>query len=244
MRIFMEYLRVGNKVIEYELRKSSKAKRINVAIKDQRMSVAVPTGYTMEYAKNFLESHKELLLKHFLKHLSKTNSKSPKEYVSGEKFLYRGRNYPLLVEMSSGSEYFALFKGSRIVASIPSTLLPDEQRPFIQKLIKEWYIGQAAKLLPEQVEYYSKLLNIPYKKLKIKDQKTRWGSCSNKGNINLNWRIIMAPNQVVAYVIIHELSHLRFMNHSKDFWKLVEQHLPDYKKWRKWLTENGKELFI
>ncbi|RNC28661.1 MAG: hypothetical protein AWM53_01321 [Candidatus Dichloromethanomonas elyunquensis] len=238
----MEYLTVGNYVIEYELYKSTKAKKINVTMKDQRFKVAVPEAFSMEYAKNFLEDHKELLLKHFLKYLSQANSRSPKKYVDGEKFLYRGRNYPLLVVKTFGPEFYALFKGSRIVVNISSNLLPLQQVPLIKKLVEEWYIGQASKLLPEQVEFYSKLMGISYQKLKIKDQKTRWGSCSNKGNINLNWRIIMAPNQVVAYVVIHELSHLRFMNHSKDFWKLVELHLPDYKKWRKWLTENGKEL--
>ena len=112
----------------------------------------------------------------------------------------------------------------------------------VKSLIEDWYKGQAQKLLPEQVDYYSRLLCATYNKLRIKDQKTRWGSCSNKGNINLNWRIIMAPHQVAAYVIIHELAHLKHMNHSKDFWKTVEESLPGYKKWKKWLTQNGKEL--
>jgi predicted metal-dependent hydrolase len=240
----MEYLRVGNKVIEYELRKSSKAKRVNVTIKNQRVRVAVPTGFTLEYAKNFLEDNKEWVLKHYQKQVSQAKGVLPKKYISGEKFLYRGRNYPLVFEDTSAWDQYALFKGSRIVAYIRPNFPPEEQSILVKKLIEEWYIGQAEKLLPEQVEYYSKLLDIPFKKLKIKDQRTRWGSCSNKGNINLNWRIIMAPNQVVAYVIIHELAHLRFMNHSKDFWKLVESYLPDYKKWKKWLAENGKELSL
>ncbi len=238
----MEYLRIANKVIEYELRKSSKAKRVNITIKNQRVTVAVPTGFTFEYAKKFLEDNKEWVLKHFQKQVCQAKESHPKQYVTGEKFLYRGRNYPLVIEEISNFDQHALFKGSRIVAYIPPNIPADYKPALIKRLIEEWYIGQAEKILPEQVEYYSKVLNIPYKKLKIKDQKTRWGSSSNKGYINLNWRIIMAPNQVVAYVIIHELSHLRFMNHSKDFWKLVESFLPDYKKWKKWLVENGKDL--
>lgn len=238
----MEYLKIGNKVIEYELRKSSKAKNVSVTINNQRVRVTVPTGFTFEYAKNFLENHKEWVLKHLQKQQNLTSGCLPKRYMSGDKFLYRGRSYPLVIEATSSSDFYALFKGSRIIAYVPSGLPPEEQCLLVNKLIDKWYIGQAEKILPEQVDYYSRLLAIPYNKLKIKDQKTRWGSCSNKGNINLNWRIIMAPNQVVAYVIIHELAHLRHMNHSKEFWKMVEKYLSDYKKWKKWLMDNGKEL--
>lgn len=238
----MEHLKIGSKIIEYELHKSSKAKRVSITIKNQRIRVAVPTGFTFEYAKNFLEEHKEWVAKHLQKQQTQSKNPLPKKYVAGERFLYRGRNYPLVIEDTSGPEFYATFKGSRIVAYIPTGLPAKEQSRLVKDLIEQWYIGQAEKLLPEQVDYYSRTLGIAYKKLKIKDQKTRWGSCSNKGNINFNWRIIMAPNQVVAYVIIHELSHLKYMNHSKDFWKMVEQFLPDYKKWKKWLVENGKEL--
>lgn len=239
----MEYLRIGSKVIEYELRKSSKAKRVSISIKNSRVRVAIPSGFTFEYAKGFLEDNKEWVLKHLQKQLLTSQKVTPKYYTSGEKLLYRGRSYPLIIEEEIiPTEYFAVFKGSRIVVNIPPSLALDKKPQMVKHLIEEWYKGQAQKLLPEQVDYYSKMLNTPFNRLKIKDQKTRWGSCSNKGNINLNWRIIMAPHQVAAYVIIHELTHLKHMNHSKDFWKVVEESLPDYKKWKKWLTLNGKEL--
>lgn len=238
----MEYLRIGSRVIEYELRKSSKAKRVSISIKNSRVRVAIPTGFTFEYAKTFLEDNKDWVLKHLQKQILISQKVKPKQYTSGEKLLYRGRSYPLVIEEVVATEYFAVFKGSRIVVSIPPRLAPDKKTLMVKLLIEEWYKGQAQKLLPEQVDYYSKILNTPYNKLKVKDQKTRWGSCSNKGNINLNWRIIMAPHQVAAYVIIHELTHLRHMNHSKDFWNMVEESLPDCKKWKKWLALNGKEL--
>ena len=238
----MEYLKIGNTVIEYELYTSTKAKKVSVTIKNQRVRVAIPMGLSLDYAKNFVEENKEWILTHFQKHLSQSGNFSPKKYVSGEKLFYRGRKYPLLIEETSESNYYALFIGSRIMVYVPPGLSPENQSTLAKKIIEEWYRGQAEKLLSEQVSYYSKLLAISFNKLKIKDQKTRWGSCSNKGNINLNWRIIMAPNQVAAYVIIHELTHLKYLNHSKDFWKKIEQYLPDYKKWKKWLAGNGKEL--
>jgi hypothetical protein len=81
-------------------------------------------------------------------------------------------------------------------------------------------------------------------KVVIKDQKTRWGSCSKKGNINLNWRLIMAPLHVIDYVVVHELCHLKVMNHSKDFWNLVESIQPNNHERRRWLKVNGNRLGI
>lgn len=238
----MEYLQVGKRIIEYELRKSSKAKKMSISVKNCKVTVVVPTGFTFQYARNFAENNKDWILKQLEKQTSLKNSFMCRKYVSGERFLYRGRKYPLKIIQTADANYQVVFKGSRIIVYIPEKLSAKEQTNMVRELVNKWYRGQAEKLLPEQVEYYSKLMNIPYNKLKIKEQKTRWGSCSSKGNINLNWRIIMAPNQVMAYVIIHELAHVKYMNHCQEFWKTVSDFLPDYKKWKKWLAENGRYL--
>lgn len=104
------------------------------------------------------------------------------------------------------------------------------------------YRNQARKIFPERIRYYEPLLGVRANQIHIKDQKTRWGSCSSKGNINLNWRLILAPQEVMDYVIIHELCHLKEMNHSKAFWELVEQICPDYRERKKWLKENADKL--
>ncbi len=83
---------------------------------------------------------------------------------------------------------------------------------------------------------------ISYNKFRLSSAKTRWGSCSRKRNINLNWRLIFAPPGILDYVIMHELSHLTHMNHSKAFWAHVERMMPDYKTHRAWLKKNGRLL--
>ncbi|UWG97701.1 M48 family metallopeptidase [Dehalobacter sp. DCM] len=243
----MDYLRIGNRVIEYELRKSKKAQRLVMTIKGSKMIVSVPGFVTFAYARNYLESHKHQILKKLEKIQAKaTNNNFTKNYISGEKHLYRGRYYPLHIEemkgSTKGSGTFAEFVGSRIHITITPGLTEQEKSNEAKRLLEQWYISQAKKLLPEQVDYYAKQLNLSYSVLRIKDQKTKWGSCSSKKAINLNWRIIMAPNQVIAYVILHELVHLKHMNHSRDFWVTLESYFPDYKKWRKWLKDNGNEL--
>lgn len=100
----------------------------------------------------------------------------------------------------------------------------------------------ALKVILVKVKNYASLMNVQYGRITIRNQKTRWGSCSSKGNLNFNCLLMLAPDEVVDYVVIHELCHLIEMNHSKAFWKQVEQMMPDYKKHRKWLKDHGNEI--
>lgn len=100
----------------------------------------------------------------------------------------------------------------------------------------------ALKVIPEKVKYYARIMNVSYGRITIRNQKTRWGSCSAKGNLNFNCLLMLAPDEVVDYVVVHELCHLIEMNHSKAFWAQVEQVMPDYKKHRKWLKDHGNEI--
>lgn len=101
---------------------------------------------------------------------------------------------------------------------------------------------QARQILPQKVWHYAKILNVTYDRIAIRCQKTRWGSCSAKGNLNFNCLLMLTPDEVIDYVVVHELCHRLEMNHSKAFWALVEQVMPDYKIWRKWLKENGTAI--
>lgn len=102
-------------------------------------------------------------------------------------------------------------------------------------LLKE----QARAAFEEKAVKFGKLMGVQPARITVKDQKTLWGSCSSKQNINLNWRLIMMPEEILDYVVVHELAHLKQMNHSKTFWKEVEKILPDYKRCREWLKLNG-----
>lgn len=100
---------------------------------------------------------------------------------------------------------------------------------------------QARKRLTERTDYYKTILGVDYSRIRIADQKTRWGSCSSTGTISYNWHLVLLPDAILDYVVVHELCHLRQMNHSKDFWNLVESILPDYRSRRKWLKEDGNQ---
>ena len=102
----------------------------------------------------------------------------------------------------------------------------------------------ARKIFEARASYYSQFTGGTYTSISIRDQKTRWGSCSGRGTLSFNWRLILAPPEILDYVVVHELCHLTHMNHSKEFWKLVESVIPDYKIKRKWLKENGHTLHL
>lgn len=109
--------------------------------------------------------------------------------------------------------------------------------------LEKWYRKEAFAVISEKAGEYAESLSVHFESIRIKDQRSRWGSCSSQGNLNFNWRILLAPEPVCDYVIIHELCHLVFMDHSANFWNLVESICPGYKQYRKWLKENGKQLY-
>lgn len=101
---------------------------------------------------------------------------------------------------------------------------------------------RAKSVLAQRTAYFARQIGVTYGKITVRDQKTRWGSCSQTGNLNFNFRLILAPLEVLDYVVVHELCHRRQMNHSTQFWQEVAQVLPDYRKRKAWLTENGWRL--
>lgn len=103
---------------------------------------------------------------------------------------------------------------------------------------------QAVKIIPEKVRYFAGKIGVDYGRISIRNQKTRWGSCSGKGNLNFNCLLMLTPDEVQDYVVIHELCHRKEMNHSPKFWAEVAKFMPDYKQKRKWLKENGEGIML
>jgi len=114
----------------------------------------------------------------------------------------------------------------------------------IRNALIRWYKHHAALKLQEKVERYAEIIGVEPAGVGVKSFKSRWGSCSAKGKINFNWKIILAPNRIVDYVVVHELCHLKCHDHSPKFWKEVERGLPDYIACKEWLKSNVSMLSI
>ena len=120
---------------------------------------------------------------------------------------------------------------------------PDDEEQ-VRAALKRALSRRALERVRERLQYYAPRLGVSFNRVAIRDQRSRWGSCSAKHNLNFNWKLIMAPPEVLDYVVIHELCHLIEFNHSPRFWRLVEGQMPEYEFWKKWLKEHGRELGV
>ena len=121
----------------------------------------------------------------------------------------------------------------------------DAQKENVQKLSaleRQHLQNKACVVIPRRVAYYAEKLGVSYGKITLRQQKTRWGSCSSEKKLNFNWKLILAPPEVLDYVVVHELCHLKEMNHSKAFWDEVGKVMPEYETYKLWLKENGWKL--
>ena len=123
--------------------------------------------------------------------------------------------------------------------------LPDPgDEACVRAALKQALSRRALMRIRQQLDIYAPKIGVPFGRVAIRDQKSRWGSCSARHNLNFNWKLIMAPPEALTYVVIHELCHLIEFNHSARFWSLVKQQMPEYEYWKKWLKDHGKELGV
>lgn len=156
-------------------------------------------------------------------------------FIDGELFPYLGQYYPLRLTPATRPA-LALRAGEfQLAASAQSCA---------GNVFQRWYRAQAQRELPQRVEQLARAHAMQFARLRISSARTRWGSCSARGTLSFTWRLMLAPAEIIDYVIIHELCHLREPNHSADFWELVGKLLPDFAARRKWLKEHGARLGI
>lgn len=154
---------------------------------------------------------------------------------------------PILVEGKRMA--LRLFRGSRVKGEVAEgeyrlALPRPEDDPAVRAAIRADLSRRALVRIRERLAHYAPRIGVAPGRVAIREQKTRWGSCSGKGNLNFNWKLIMAPPQCLDYVVIHELCHLREFNHSPRFWAMVSAQMPDYEPWKKWLKAHAEDLYL
>jgi len=193
--------------------------------------------------KELLNAKQEWILKHW--RVSRERQTRPlRQYIDGEQFPYRGQVLELSLRRQAHPSIKVSLEGQALVVLLPHNL-PDDERPNkVQDAVRAWYKGQARTVFRNKLNEQAKRMQVNYQDFRLKDQKTRWGSCSSKGNLNLNWRIILAPEKGIDYLIVHELAHLTHLNHSEKFWQRVAVFMPEFAYWKRWLKDHGHELVL
>lgn len=212
----------------------SRRKTISIIVTDDaELIIRAPIRTSFKYLKS-LVNEKNSWIKAKLKEILSKPKPKVKEFISGETFLYLGKSYKLII-VDNVREDIEL-KDDQFLSVTKS--------PNIRDILIDWYRSEAWKRIKERCNYYSETTGYKPLSIKITNAQKRWGSCSSRGTINFNWRLIMAPLEVIDYVVVHELVHLEHRNHSKLFWDKVKTILPDFRTKQKWLKDNGLYLNI
>ena len=215
-------------------------KRKTVSIQVNPFGIKVRSNYwlTIYEIKQFLLKNKLWIKKKVNEQKSKVKNKL--DLINNQEMLLGGKRF--ILKITSDIKPEPKIENNLLCLSNHIDILKSfgTLREQLQIIVKEY----AYNLLLEKTKSFSLIMSVNPVSIKIKDYRSRWGSCSYKGDISYNWKIIFAPIEVIDYLIIHELSHLIFFNHSKEFWLKVEEFQPNFKNYRKWLKNNSYKLDI
>lgn len=230
----------NQKIYEYTLLKS-KRKSVSISVgKDTKILIRAPLFFSERAVEELIKNRAGWISEKYEQAKKLQGFKPSHSFASGEVFSYRGKE--LILNRIINPQ-----RNRILVTKQADTLLlvsPTDEKEVLKEAIVKWYRERAKEVLPQKVSYYQKYVGRSVGDIRIKEQKSRWGSCSNKGNLNFNWKIMMAPDEIIDYLVVHELCHRLHMNHSQEFWNSVGKIIPDYKQREKWLKEKGMQLDI
>lgn len=233
---------IDNHQLTYTIvyQKNRKSIQLKLASINQ-VTITAPTKFPREGIEKILSDKTPWIRKQIGKLTSAATNPVNKSIRHGAVILYLGQPHTLVFRSKINCEPAVHLEKDQITLDLPPLSAADIIL-LSKSLIQQWYLDCAKKTLSSKTAFWASAINVNPKRITIKDQKTRWGSCSSRGNINYNWRIIMSPPEVIDYLVIHELCHLRIPNHSQSFWHEVEKFSPNFKQHRTWLRANGMIL--
>ncbi len=204
-----------------------------IVTQDATLVVRAPVFTPMEHIER-LVSKKSSWIRQKIAEVSKRPKTLAKQFVGGEGFLYLGKLHELHI----------VDDASLIIELKDRLYISKNSLPQARQVIVQWYKEEALKIIRERCAWYAKITGYKPASVKITNAQKRWGSCGPKGTLNFSWRLIMAPVEVIDYLVVHELVHIRQPDHSKLFWTKVKSILPDYQMREKWLKQNGRLLTL
>lgn len=231
--------RCGNSTFEYTIERSARRnKTIAIYVKPETgVIVRAPLSVRKKFIQKFIEAKSPWILKK----LSAANSMTvfPRQFTTGEIFSYLGQDHKLVLICSTRDRSSILTEDKKLIVPVPEGLNDFNRAEFVKDALRYWYVAEANQVISRLVNELSAATGLVPAKVKVKNLKRSWGSCSGHNNVSFNWRLIMAPLQIIEYVVVHELCHIKEKNHSKNFWLLLERHIPDCKDIRKQLKLVG-----
>ncbi|OLS40987.1 M48 family metallopeptidase [Bacillus sp. MRMR6] len=204
------------------------------------VEVQAPKGTSDSQVIQILETNWNLIQAKVKEMTDRLNGPQRKAYEHGERFLYLGRDYPIQFFQDEQIEKDTVeFKGDELHIQVKQ--LEDER---IKQALKRFYYKQCKALVEKSISNYQSSFNTKPRSIRISDSKTTWGTCDSRQQLTFNWKLAMAPLEVIKYVVVHEMCHMVHLNHDRSFWRLVGKIMPDYKEKEKWLAASSWKMTV
>ncbi|MFT4930076.1 MAG: putative metal-dependent hydrolase [Phenylobacterium sp.] len=229
---------------EYQLSRSSRRKTLSIVVRRGKVKILAPALLPAALIHKFIALKTGWVLEKLQSQQgwAEQETQAKKQFIDGETFLYRGTEYPL--QISPGAKSSVELVNGKLFVCVSNRVKSDNFEASVKKLLQGWYKQQITDYLSHRLAYFCDRMRVKHTSLKVRSYKRRWGSCSAKGEVTFNYLLMMAPDWVTDYVIVHELCHLTHLNHSPRFWSEVKRYYPEHKTASNWLRDNGPTLTL
>jgi predicted metal-dependent hydrolase len=230
----------------YHIRRSPRATQTRITVTPGKVVVVAPVKVSEHKIHQFVQSKQQWIIQALAKIEAKTGQHkklAPAVYSHGAEIPYQGTTYQLAIRPTKLKRIKIEFC-REFIAHVPEVLMVKDHGVEIKEALIRWLKKESKYQVEQLVNQHAQRKQLIPRTIKIKTQKSRWGSCGINNDININWLLIVAPPEVLEYVVVHELCHIKIRNHSANFWALVAEHLPDYQSRRRWLKTHGGSLMM
>lgn len=228
----------------YSIKKSARAKSARIIVAHEKVEVVIPVRMSLKVVEQFVMAKQpwiEATLQKLRHRALHATSLAPPVYQDGVLIPFEGNYYPLRI-MPTSLQKIKLEFVNQFDLYVPQSRNAGMDSETIKAVLTRWFKEEAKRKVQRLVEQHAQHRQLFPRLIRIKTQKSRWGSCGAANDININWLLIFAPPAILEYVVVHELCHIQQRNHSANFWALVAEHLPDYQQQRHWLKQYGASL--
>lgn len=224
-------------MVSYTLKQSTRIRGIRLEIHNESgLAVVVPKRYSRQQVQDILVKKSGWILRHLPGSQPMQMPLFKKEVDHGEKIPFMGSTIELTIVADDGKDASPVLKDKKLF--IPR-VSGDKSRT---QILEGWYREQAALIFKEKADGFQKIMGVHYNRITIRGQRKRWASASPLGNLSINWKLLLAPEKIIDYVIMHELAHFKYMDHSRKFWEYLARYCPKWREYRKWLIVHEDDL--
>ena len=239
-----KYITINDKKIPLIVRNYKKIDKIKIYFNNGMLNISKPRWYSMN---RILKSYSDDIYSMYIEIYS-LNSNKIKHFATGEKILYKGKEYNIIRENSNINKTCIIFdEENRLLKVLIPNFIKDEEeiREIIIKNIKREFKQSTTIIISQKLEFWSKKMNLEYISFKVNDTSSKYGSCMPKSKrLFFSLRLVMLPDDIIDLIVVHELAHLVYPNHKEDFYNLLKLYINDYDKKDKWLKENSNLIVI